>query len=59
MYYNLKPSEIYCAIVSLSKASYRIITSLVCDKMSKTVLPAQVIALSGFMGKKTLMAIEG
>ena len=53
MYYHLQRSDVYCAMVDLSKAYDRINTSVLFDKMKETELPGQVIALINFMCKDT------
>ena len=55
MYYNLKISDVYCAIVDLSKVFDRIDTSLLCDKRGEAYLAKQVIALTDFIGKKNFV----
>ena len=35
-YCNSKPSDVYCAMVDISKACDRINTGLLCDKMRET-----------------------
>ena len=55
MFYNFRRSDVYCAMVDLLRAYYRINTSLLCDKMRETYLPGKVIALIDFMGKNTFV----
>ena len=57
MYYNSQRSDIYCAMVDLSKVYDRINASLLCDKMRESELPGQVIALIDFMCINTLSAL--
>ena len=56
MYYNAKGSDVYCAMLDLSKVYDRINTSLLFDKMRETELPGQVNALIDFMGKNTFVS---
>ena len=56
MNYNSQRSDVYRAMVDLSKAYDRINTSLLCGKMRETELAGQVIALIDFMGKTPLSA---
>ena len=56
MYHNLKRSDVYCAMVDLSKAYDRITTSLLCEKVRETDLPRQVIALIDLLDKKKLLS---
>ena len=51
MYYNSKRSDVYCAMVDLSRTYDKINTRLLCDKIRETELPGQVFALIDFMCK--------
>ena len=52
MYHNSQRSDVYCAMIDLSKAYDRINNSLLCNKMRETELPSQVIPLIDFMSKR-------
>ena len=56
MYYNSQRSDVYCALVNLSKAYDRVKTSLLCGKMREIDLPGKVIALTDFLVKTLLSA---
>ena len=58
MYYNSQRSDVYCAMIDLSKAYDRINTCLLCDKMRDPELPGQVIAFINFMCKNNFVCIS-
>ena len=55
MYYNSQRSDVYCAMVDLSKAYDKINTSLLYDKMKETELPGQFITLIDFICETTFV----
>jgi len=54
-HYNREPTDVYCAMVDLSKAYHRINISSLCDKLKATYLPGQIFNLIEFMGKNTFV----
>ena len=55
IYYKSERSDVYCAMVDLSKAYDRINTSFSRDKIKETELLGQLIALINFMCKNTFV----
>ena len=51
-HYSKENTDVYCALVDLSKAYDRIDASFLCDKLKATNLPGQTVKLIEFVGKK-------
>ena len=54
-HYNWEHTDVYCAIVDLSKAQDKIIISSLCDKLKAKYLPDQIVNLIEFIGKNTFV----